>query len=263
MNRPDMIRQAVRLHNRATEDLIAAEHLFHAALNSENVPFIEGGQAGLNEAMASDDGVVIVSFGARWCDQCAELLEHLEQAAAEGWTVYRFNLDSDPSVLERPGLMEDDAPPSKSGRFEHRIPMTVLFHHGDAVNWHYGPGPITETFGLGVGGTAPGGNDPEPMAGPVEDDGTFTVRVPYVRDWGDPDPQPENADNGPPVVPMRDLGDAYNPPPALDDTARRNYDNGYDCGRDNRWEPPPRSHANARKHWERGFADGKADQDDQ
>ena len=142
-----MIRSAVALAQQAAPLTEAAELLFEQGTASDKAPILSGAAA-LDNAINTPDGPVVVSFGARWCWQCAELLPLLEALHDRPETrgrVWRYDLDSDPSVLEDYGPgPEDGAPPSESGRYEHQIPMTVAFADdgmgvtGIEIARHYG-----------------------------------------------------------------------------------------------------------------------------
>ena len=134
MNRPDAIRTAVALAQQAQPLQAASEELFAQGLYSDWVIFLHDAD-NLDRAVSANESI-IVSFGARWCDQCAQLLDGLERLAKAGRIVRRFDLDNDPTVLDRYG--DPDAPESESGRFEHAIPMTIAFDNGAETARFYG-----------------------------------------------------------------------------------------------------------------------------
>lgn len=89
---------------------------------------------------------VILSLGAAWCQQCAELLPELERVAVEPSfasrvLVLRHNLDSTTPpgrALDRFPAPDGTPPPSDLGTYEHRIPVTIYFEGGVEVRRAYG-----------------------------------------------------------------------------------------------------------------------------
>lgn len=144
IDRAETTRAAVALAQQAShhQAMWSASHngsemLFEQAMASEWVPVLRGGED-LLQAITGHPHVV-VSYGARWCDRCAELLETLERFAmgSDSFKVYRYDLDSDPTVLDR--YEEADPPPSETGRYNSEIPFTIAFHEGEEFSRFYGP----------------------------------------------------------------------------------------------------------------------------
>ena len=137
-DRAEMIRHAVALSQQAAPLIDASEALFAAGTDSR-IPYLDTAEF---DAMISSGAWFSVAFTARWCDACAELLDHLEAAMdppgkLADYPPYRFNVADDETMLERFG--EPDAPESKTGRYSMALPLTVVFAEGEEVSRIYGP----------------------------------------------------------------------------------------------------------------------------
>lgn len=72
-----------------------------------------------NESVLSNEGKILVKFGAPWCGPCQAVAPVLESLAADGYAVFDVNTDEDPDSPVKYGIRS--------------VPTFIVFENGEEV----------------------------------------------------------------------------------------------------------------------------------